>query len=144
MKTLNSKWVLGHKVTLHETTGNYDLISGETPPEMQGPPPHVHHHYKESFLITQGEMEFFVNGDVVTIQAGESIDIPPKTLHTFANKTDKTCKWVNIHSPKGFRKFFEDVGISSDEEKSLDKSLDSKIISKVIATASDYDMILKM
>ncbi|UWX55155.1 hypothetical protein NYZ99_00490 [Maribacter litopenaei] len=36
MKTTNTKWVLGHKVTPHDTTGNYDLMFAETPAGVQG------------------------------------------------------------------------------------------------------------
>jgi quercetin dioxygenase-like cupin family protein len=144
MKFNNTKWVLGHKVTPHETTGNYDLMVAETPPRVQGPPPHFHNSYKESFLIIEGEMEFFVNGTTKIVRAGESVDIPPKTLHTFSNKSDKLCKWVNIHSPKGFRNFFEEMGIPENEANAAEKSLDSGIINKVMATASEFDMIIKV
>jgi len=144
MKLNNTKWVLGHKVTPHETTGDYDLMVAETPPKVQGPPPHFHNSYKESFLIIEGEMEFFVNGNITVVKAGESVDIPPKTLHTFANKSDKPCKWVNIHSPKGFRDFFEQMGIPDNEENPIEKSLSSDIINKVMATASEFDMIIKV
>ena len=84
----NTRWVLGHKVTQHQTTGDYDLMIAETPPQVPGPPPHLHNSLKESFLIVEGEMEFFVDGNVSIVKAGESVDIPPKTLHTFSNKSD--------------------------------------------------------
>lgn len=144
MQTTNTKWVLGHKVTPHDTTGDYDLMVAETPPKVQGPPPHVHHSFKESFLIIEGEMEFFVNGAIRVAKAGESVDIPPNTLHTFANKSDKPCKWINIHSPKGFRTFFEQMGVPEDEENAIEKSIAPEIIEKVMESASDYDMIIKV
>ena len=64
------------------------------------------------------------------------------TIHTFYNTSDETCKWVNIHSPKGFSKFFENLGISEKEEEAEIKSLSPKIIQEVIETASLYDMII--
>ncbi|TWO32288.1 cupin domain-containing protein [Seonamhaeicola sediminis] len=98
MKSNNTKWVLGHKITPHESSGDFDLMVAETPAKVQGPPPHLHNSLKESFLIIEGEMEFFVNGEITILKAGESMDIPPNTLHTFSNKSDKPCKWINIHS----------------------------------------------
>ncbi len=124
--------------------GDYDLMVAETPPGVQGPPPHLHNSFKETFLIIEGEMEFFVNGDTRIVKAGESVDIPPKTLHTFTNKSDKLCKWVNIHSPKGFRDFFEQIGVPEDQENAIEKSLAPEIIDKVMSTASDFDMIIKV
>ena len=144
MSNNQPKWVLGHKITLHDTSGDYDLMYAETPAQVPGPPPHSHNSYKESFLIIEGEMEFFVNGNTMILGPGESIDIPPKTLHTFGNKGENTCKWVNIHSPKGFRNFFEELGIPENEENAIEKSVAPEIVQRVIATASDYDMIIKI
>lgn len=142
MEKSATKWVLGHKVTPYDTAGNYDMMYAETPPHVPGPPPHSHNSFDESFLIVEGEMEFFVNGEVKIVKAGESLDIPKKTLHTFSNKSDKPCKWVNIHSPKGFRAFFETVGVSEDEANCQERSVAPEIIQEVIQTASTYDMLI--
>ena len=136
-------WGLGHKITPHDTSGDYDLMVAETPPNVPGPPPHLHNAYKESFLIIEGELEFFVNGKTQVVKAGESVDIPPKTLHTFNNKTNETCKWINIHSPKGFRTFFNELGVPDTEANAVEKSVAPEVIQKVIQTASDYDMIIQ-
>lgn len=89
-------------------------------------------------------MEFMVNGNILTAKEGESVDIPPNTLHTFVNKSGATCKWINIHSPKGFRDFFEQMGVPENEENAVEKSVAPEIINKVMATAADYDMIIKI
>jgi len=144
MKPTITRWVLGHKVTPYFTTGDYDLALGETPPNVQGPPPHMHNNYKESFLIVEGEMEFIVNGEIQKVRAGESVDLPPNTVHTFSNTGDQPCKWVNIHSPKGFREFFEKMGIPVTESDALEKSVAPQLIQEVIKTAADYDMHIKI
>ena len=144
MKNSTTKWVLGHKVTAYPTTGDYDLMLGETPPQVPGPPPHFHNSYKESFLVVEGEMEFMVNGEVQLVKAGESVDIPPQTLHTFGNKGDVPCKWVNIHSPKGFAGFFEQMGVAADEANAQEKSVAPDLIQEVIKNAGHYDMVIKM
>lgn len=144
MKAQITKWVLGHKVALYDTSGDYDLAFGETPAGVKGPPPHSHGHFTESFLITEGEMEFFIEGKVKTVKTGESIDLPKGTVHTFNNKSKAACKWINIHSPKGFRRFFETVGVSESEVNAQKKSIDEAIIKEVVTTASDYDMQLKL
>ena len=115
METNKSNWVAGHKVTFCDTAGNYDLTIIETPAKTQGPPPHIHKMYNETFIVIEGEMVFFLDGKIKTLKAGEAIDIPQNTLHTFDNKSDATCKLVNIHSPKGFKAFFEAVGFPSEK-----------------------------
>lgn len=139
-----TKWVLGHKITPHETAGDYDLMIGETPAKVPGPPPHLHHSFKEVFLVIEGEMDFMIDGEARKVSAGESIDIPPNTIHTFGNTSDTTCKWVNIHSPKGFREFFETLGIPETEANAQQNSVSPEIIQKVMATAKDYDMLIKL
>lgn len=144
MKTYTSRWVLGHKVTPYYTSGDYDLMLAETPPMVPGPPPHAHNAYKESFLIIEGEMEFMINGEIKLVKAGESVDVSPNVVHTFSNKSEKPCKWINIHSPKGFLNFFEQIGIPVDEQNAIEKSVEPELIQRVIATAGDYDMHIKM
>ena len=127
-------------VTPYDTAGDYDLMMAETPPHVPGPPPHLHKSYKEAFLIVEGEMEFMINGELRTVKAGESIDVPPNTLHTFNNRTNAPCKWINIHSPKGFRDFFENLGVPAHEANAVERSVSEEIIQQVIQTAADYDM----
>jgi len=115
---------------------------GETPAGTPGPPPHHHENLSEVFIVTEGQMDFVVNGDKKTIKAGEVVDLPVNTIHTFGNNSDQPCKWINIHSPKGFWSFFKDMGIDSNEENAVMKSVDESIINKVMATAADYDMLI--
>lgn len=137
-----TKWVLGHRITPQKSTGDFDLVIGETPSNVQGPPPHFHNIYHEVFMVIEGEMEFMLNGEISVIKKGQSINLPPKTVHTFSNNSDESCKWINIHSPKGFLNFFENVGVSETEEQAEIKSLSPEIIQKVIKTASLFDMII--
>ena len=137
-----SKWVLGHKITPQLGTGDYDLVIGESPSNTQGPPPHHHNGFHEVFLVTQGQIEFMINGETTVIREGESINLAPKTIHTFSNNSNEVCKWINIHSPKGFLSFFENLGVSENEENAKIKSLSPEIIQEVIETASQYDMII--
>lgn len=144
MKKMESFWVLGHKVTNYTTTGDYDFAVGETPAHTQGPPPHFHNKFSETFLITEGEMEFMVNGKMKTVKAGELVDLPPQTLHTFTNTSNSTCKWINVHSPKGFRGFFEYVGVPVNNDDAQKQSVTEEKINTVIEKAADFDMILKV
>ena len=140
----STKWVIGHQVTPKETTGNYDLVIGETPAQVPGPPPHYHESYSEVFVVMEGQMDFVIDGQPRTVTAGESVDLPPGTLHTFSNNSDKACKWVNIHSPKGFLKFFETMGVSAAEDDAFQKSVDEALIQKVIQEAPEFDMVITM
>jgi len=136
-------WVLGHKITLYkETSGNFDLAIGVTPPNVPGPPPHHHETYDEIFLVLEGEMAFTVAEKVIKTHPGAMVDIPKNTIHTFSNIGNKPCKWFNVHSPKGFSTFFETFGIKATESDALQKSVDENIIAQVIQKSPEFDMII--
>lgn len=144
MEDNTSVWVLGHRIKNVPVSGNFDMVQGETPPGVPGPPPHYHTGYSETFLVTEGEMEFIINGEAKTVTTGQSVDLPVNTIHTFRNAGNQTCKWVNIHSPKGFLSFFNTFGVKESEENALKKSIDESIIEKVMNTAPNFDMHIKI
>lgn len=140
MKTHNTFWVLGHRVTAVVTTGDYDLVEIETPPQTPGPPPHVHQKYTEFFLVTEGEVEFLLNGERKVLKAGASVDIPPGSTHTYRNASNEPCKMVNIHSPKGFIDFFKTVGVAAAEVQAQKNSVSHETIEQVMTVAHQYDI----
>jgi len=144
MKKNNSLWVLGHQIGPVETSGNYDMVIGETAPNVPGPPPHFHSAMNELFMVLEGEMEFVIDGEMRLLKQGESVDLPPNVVHTFKNSGSSNCKWVNIHSPKGFLSFFEEMGVPATESEAMNKSIDKRIIDRVMKTAADYDMHIRV
>lgn len=143
MKPSQPIWVLGHHITPYKTSGDYNLVIGETPAGAQGPPPHSHARYEEVFLIIAGEAEFIIDGRKRTYRAGECADLPKGAVHTFNNVSDKACRWVNIHSPKGFQAFFDAFGVPASEADALRKSLNPERIGQVVARAAEFDMALQ-
>jgi len=140
MNENSSLWVLGHKIRPIDVSGNYDMVIGETPPNVPGPPPHFHGGYNELFMVLEGEMDFLVNGEVKKLKQGDSIDFPPNVVHTFSNAGKSKCKWINIHSPKGFLSFFKEMGVSDQDPEAIKNSVSENIVNKVMRTAKDYDM----
>lgn len=140
----NALICLGHTVTVHNPSGNYDLVEGVTPLNVPGPPPHYHSGYNELFFVVDGKMEFIVDGNAIVVSAGESIDLPPGTLHTFTNIGEGSCRWLNVHSPKGFVSFFEQFGVDAEAENAFLKSVDSQVIKQVLEQAAGFDMHIKL
>jgi mannose-6-phosphate isomerase-like protein (cupin superfamily) len=140
MDANSSYWVLGHKVKPITVSGDFDMVIGETPVEVPGPPPHHHSRFNEMFLVLEGKMDFVVNDELHSLNAGESIDLPPNSVHTFKNAGKTPCKWLNVHSPKGFWSFFKEMGIPENEADGQKNSVDPSIIQKVMKEAVNYDM----
>lgn len=133
---------LGHKMKVFNPSGNYDMIEGTTFPNVPGPPPHYHTKLSESFYVLEGRLEFNVDGNTIVVQTGGSIDLAPNTVHTFKNLEETPCRWLNIHSPKGFLSFFEEFGIEASEENAFEKSVDEQLIQDVLQRAASFDMHL--
>lgn len=140
MEKEESVWVLGHLITLLDTSGDYDLALIDTPAHTPGPPPHYHTNCSEMSYILEGSAEFFIDGETKIYRAGEYVDMPPNTLHTFNNISNQPVKVLNIHSPSGFRKFFEELGVSPTEENAQKNSVKEELIAKTIQIAPQHDM----
>ena len=68
-------------------------------------PPHLHPTAEESYEVIAGELEVQVDGDWSTIEAGETVVIPPDTEHAFKNTGP--AEVINIHHPAmRFEEFF--------------------------------------
>jgi mannose-6-phosphate isomerase-like protein (cupin superfamily) len=140
MEKQRSFWVIGHKILPVATSGAFDMVVGETPVGVPGPPPHHHTRYSEMFLVLKGKMEMMVNGERHILQEGECIDLPPNTLHTFSNAGTEPMRWLNIHSPKGFLAFFNAFAVEDGLGNSFEESVSQAMIEKVSRNAASYDM----
>ena len=133
---------LGHKIKVLHPSGDYDMVEGTTFPNVPGPPPHHHTGFSESFYVLEGQMEFLVDGRSIVVETGGSIDLPVNTSHTFKNLGETPCRWLNIHSPKGFLDFFKEFGVDAGEENAFEKSVDGTVINEVLKRAASFDMHL--
>jgi len=62
--------------------------------------------------------------------AGDFVDLPPNTVHTFINNTEENVIWITGWRPKGLQKFFRDFGIPSTQEGAQEKSVSQKPFKK--------------
>lgn len=67
----------------------------------RGPDPHIHHRHVDAFYVVEGELEFGVGADVepVAAPAGTFVLVPRDIVHTFANASEATARWLNFHAP---------------------------------------------
>ncbi len=92
-----------------ETSGRYCLIDMHIPPGG-GPPPH-RHDFEESFTVLEGEIEAVFRDEVITLRAGEIINIPANAPHRFQNKSRTPARLLCVCSPAGQDEFFQEVGV---------------------------------
>ena len=135
-------WVLGHQVTELDTMGDYGMLHCRTPAETPGPPPHHHTDAAEFFYILEGALEVTCDGETRVLNPGDTFNVPVGAVHTFGNPFPEDCSWITAFSPRGFERFFSDIGVPVDEEKARELSVAPERIGRVIADAGSYNMVI--
>lgn len=87
------------KKTAADTGGESLELEWEVFPGMEGTPIHIHPHAFESYRMLEGEMEFYVDGEWMTLTAGEEVKVEKGIPHTFRNASEAPARVYNIHSP---------------------------------------------
>ena len=79
-------------------------------PGALGPPRHSHPTQDEFWTVQTGELSVLVNDQWRTLAAGESLTIPPGTVHNLANRSAATVRFHDGHRPAlDFREYIEDL-----------------------------------
>ncbi len=108
-------WALGEDVsylaTSEDTGGRFSIVEIRTAPNG-GPPPHVHSHQDEMFYLLEGEHAFLLDdGSRHVLHPGDLCFVPRGSVHTFSNTGPTTGRLLDLHTPGGFEKFFDEIGI---------------------------------
>lgn len=103
------------KADENETDEKYSVSEWWLEPNSEGPGAHQHEDNDEVFYGLEGTTSFLVGDKWVDVEKGTFIRIPAKTIHDFANRTDKKSGVLNFFIPGGFErnmpsivKWFED------------------------------------
>jgi mannose-6-phosphate isomerase-like protein (cupin superfamily) len=89
-------------LALSEHTARFNLSIITMAPGRVGPEPHVHTDEDDAFYVLDDEMIFLVGDEEVRAPAGTFVLVPPGVEHTFANRTERPVRMLNIHAPAGF------------------------------------------
>jgi mannose-6-phosphate isomerase-like protein (cupin superfamily) len=85
--------------TPRQTNGRSLEMEWEVLPKADGTPLHIHPSAKESYKVTEGQLEINIGGKWKLLQQGEELTVPEGTPHTFRNTTDHITRVYNTHSP---------------------------------------------
>lgn len=78
--------------TARDTAGEVFRAEGAFPPGGFAGVEHIHPHQDEHFEVLAGRAAFQVEGRERVLAAGETIDVPAGTRHTFANAGDEEMR----------------------------------------------------
>ena len=89
-----------------EQTGGRLTVIYNTDAPGDGPPPHVHAHEDEMFLVVDGQYSYCVDGRWTEVGPGGVVYLPRGTVHCYRNVgTTPSHQWI-ITTPAGFERFF--------------------------------------
>jgi len=75
-------------------------------PPGQGPPPHYHENEDECFVVQEGRMSFFIDGQWREVEPGTMVFAPKRSVHTLKNVGDTPARVLCSAAPSGFEIFF--------------------------------------
>jgi hypothetical protein len=78
-------------------------------PRGSGSPLHVHHNEDEWFYVIEGELTFWVGGQVTIAPAGSFVYGPREVPHTFAVSSEQ-ARFLLVVEPAGFEGFVRALG----------------------------------
>jgi quercetin dioxygenase-like cupin family protein len=99
----------GEEVIMHleaeQTGGAFSLWTNITPPGG-GPPPHYHLNEDECFVVQEGSVSFFAEGQWREVPVGSVVYAPRNSVHTFKNVGQQPARMLISTTPGGFETFF--------------------------------------
>jgi quercetin dioxygenase-like cupin family protein len=100
-------WFLGLLATIKastESTAGRVAVIEHLAPRGTGSPLHVHHNEDEWFYVVEGEVTFWVGGQVIPGRAGAFVYGPRDIPHTFTVSSER-ARFLLVTEPAGLEKF---------------------------------------
>jgi mannose-6-phosphate isomerase-like protein (cupin superfamily) len=92
-----------------EAGGGFSLVEHPIPPRHLAAPVHRHSREDEYSYVLEGRLGALLGDEVVYAEAGDLAFKPRDQWHTFWNAGDTTCRILEIISPAGFERYFDEV-----------------------------------
>ena len=92
-----------------EAGERFSLVEHPMSPRALAAPVHRHTREDEYSFVLQGRMGALLGDDVVEAGPGDLVFKPRNQWHTFWNAGDEPCRILEIISPAGFERFFQEL-----------------------------------
>src|SRR6058998_1330745 len=92
-----------------EAAERFSLVEHPMGPRALAAPLHRHTREDEYSFVLQGRMGALLGEDVVEAGPGDLVFKPRNQWHTFWNAGDEPCRILEIISPAGFERFFQEL-----------------------------------
>ncbi len=92
-----------------EAGERFSLVEHPMSPRALAAPLHLHTHEDEYSFVLQGRMGALLGEELVEAGPGDLVFKPRNQWHTFWNAADEPCRILEIISPAGFERFFQEL-----------------------------------
>ena len=92
-----------------EAGERFSLVEHPMSPRSLAAPVHRHTREDEYSFVLQGRMGALLGDDVVEAGPGDLVFKPRDQWHTFWNAGDELCRILELISPAGFERFFQEL-----------------------------------
>ena len=92
-----------------EAAERFSLVEHPMSPRALAAPLHRHTREDEYSFILEGRMGAVLGDEVVEAGPGDLVFKPRNQWHTFWNAGDEPCRILEIISPAGFERFFQEL-----------------------------------
>jgi quercetin dioxygenase-like cupin family protein len=110
-------WFLGCLVTVKasaESTGGGVAVLEHLAPRGAGSPLHVHRREDEWFYVLEGELTFWVGGEVIEAAAGTFVYGPRGVPHTFIVSSER-ARFLLVAEPAGFEALVRATAVPAEQ-----------------------------
>lgn len=92
-----------------EADGRFSLVEHPMPPHALAAPLHRHSREDEYSFVIEGRVGALLGDEVVFGEVGDLIFKPRGQWHTFWNAGDEPARILEVISPAGFERFFDEL-----------------------------------
>ena len=92
-----------------ESGGGFSLVEHPMSPRALAAPLHRHAREDEYSFVLEGRMGAMLGDEVLEAGPGDLVFKPRNQWHTFWNAGDEPCRILEIISPAGFERYFEEL-----------------------------------
>jgi quercetin dioxygenase-like cupin family protein len=135
-------WFLGTLATIKassETTNGRAAVIEHLAPQGMGSPLHVHRHEDEWFYVIDGELTFWVGGEVIDAPAGSFVYGPRDVPHTFV-VSSRQARFLLVAEPAGFERFLRTLAEPADTLSIPPRATEPPDFERLTAVATEYGL----
>jgi mannose-6-phosphate isomerase-like protein (cupin superfamily) len=92
-----------------QTGGRFALVEHEIPPRALAAPTHMHEREDEYSFVLTGRVGVQIGDEVTEAGPGDFVAKPRNIPHAFWNAGDEPARLLELISPAGFERYFEEM-----------------------------------